>query len=75
MRPTTAIVAATAALLAAQTNAGVIYATGFDDYANGTLAGQTAWTTIGGNWAVSASVNSGQTGFGVMASDGALLPP
>ncbi len=68
---------ASVSLLVSNSHAGVVYATGFDDYANGTLANQTAWIGTGGSWAVSASVNTGQVGFSVMASDvgGTIVPP
>lgn len=52
-----------------------VYSTSFNDYANGTLSGQLAWIGVAGTWAVSASVNSGQTGFSVVTNDGALFPP
>ena len=52
-----------------------VYVTGFDDYLAGTLSGQLAWIGTGGSWAVSASVNAGQTGFSLITNDGALFPP
>ncbi len=48
--------------------AGLIYSTNFEAYTNGTLAGQTAWSGIGGNWLVNGTVNTGQTAFSVMTS-------
>lgn len=52
-----------------------VYSTTFNDYTNGTLTGQLAWTGVAGTWAVSASVNTGQTGFSVVTNDGSLYPP
>jgi hypothetical protein len=73
MRIATSMLVASVSLLVSNSHAGVVYATGFDDYANGTLSGQLAWIGTGGTWAVSASVNTGQLGFNVLASDGAIL--
>ena len=54
--------AATAAVvLCASSHAGVIYQTDFDNYISSALSGQTAWIGTGGSWAVSGSVNAGQT--------------
>ena len=75
MRAPVSVLTASVSLLISNSHAGVIYSTGFDDYANGTLSGQLAWIGTGGSWAVSASVNTGQVGFSVIASDGAIVPP
>lgn len=66
---------ACAAAVAAPLHAAVVYATDFDAYSTGNLVNQQAWIGTGGSWAVSASVNTGQTGFLVLGSDGAVLPP
>ena len=66
---------ALATLLAPSALAADVYSTTFDDYLPGTLSGQLAWIGVGGSWAVSASTNTGQTGFSVITNDGAIVPP
>ena len=63
------------AALAPSALAADVYSTTFDNYLPGTLSGQLAWIGVGGSWAVSASVNTGQTGFSVISNDGSILPP
>ena len=56
--------AATAAAVAcASSQAALIYATNFDTYNSVALSGQTAWVGTGGSWAVTGTVNTGQTSF------------
>lgn len=75
MRCTIAALTAAAVLsLAPCAAAGVVYSTGFDDYLNGNLSGQSAWVGPTGSWATSGSMNSGQTACTVLASDGGILP-
>lgn len=73
MKRLTALVLATAVAPAA--HAADVYSTTFDNYLAGTLSGQLAWIGVGGSWAVSASVNAGQTGFSVITNDGTIRPP
>jgi len=49
-------------------SAGVIYATDFDSYSTGNLNTNTAWSGIGGTWATTGSVNSGQLAMSVVTT-------
>ena len=69
------LAAIAAGLTALSADAAVVYATNFDTYSTGTLANQQAWVGVGGTWSVSASVNTGQTGFLVVGTDGGVVPP
>ena len=75
IRTLAATACAAVAAIAATSHAAVVYVTDFDTYSTGTLANQQAWIGTGGTWATSASVNTGQTAFLVLGSDGAVLPP
>ena len=56
--------AATAAVATvASAQAGLIYSTDFDSYSSAALSGQTAWIGTGGSWAVSGTMNTGQTSY------------
>ena len=53
--------ATAAAVVCASSQAALIYSTDFDTYTSAALSGQTAWIGTGGSWAVSGTVNAGQT--------------
>lgn len=55
------LAATAAAVVCASSQAALIYATNFDTYSSAALSGQTAWSGTGGSWAVSGTVNTGQT--------------
>jgi MYXO-CTERM domain-containing protein len=66
------LLAATAAVAAAASSqAALIYSTNFDTYTTANLSGQTAWSGVGGNWATTGSVNTGQTAFLVSTAQAA----
>jgi MYXO-CTERM domain-containing protein len=57
------LAASAVAVVAASSQAALIYSTDFDSFTSGNLSGQTAWSGVGGSWATTGSVNTGQTAF------------
>jgi hypothetical protein len=62
------LAASAVAVVAASSQAALIYSTNFDTYTNGNISGQSAWTGTGGSWAVTGSMNTGQLAGSIVAN-------